>query len=76
MYLWVDALTQRVREEGRILNVCALVATGVTADGELEILGVDVVSVEDGAAWTVFLRGLVARDWHGSAWSSPTPTRG
>ena len=25
-YLWVDALTQRVREDGRIVNVCAVVA--------------------------------------------------
>ena len=64
-YLWVDALTQRVREEGRIVNVCAVVATGVTADGKREILGVDVVSAEDGAAWTAFLRGLVARGLRG-----------
>jgi transposase-like protein len=60
-YLWVDALTQRVREDGRIVNVCAVVVTGVTAEGKREILGVDVVSAEDGAAWTAFLRGLVAR---------------
>jgi transposase-like protein len=64
-YLWVDALTQRVREDGRIVNVCAVVATGVTADGKREILGVDVVSAEDGAAWTAFLRGLVARGLRG-----------
>ena len=64
-YLWVDALTQRVREDGRIVNVCAVVATGVTADGKREILGIDVVSAEDGAAWTAFLRGLVARGLHG-----------
>ncbi|MGH7722562.1 MAG: IS256 family transposase, partial [Candidatus Dormibacteria bacterium] len=60
-YVWVDALTQRVREGGRIVNVCAVIATGVTADGKREILGVDVVASEDGAAWTAFLRGLVAR---------------
>jgi transposase-like protein len=64
-YLWVDALTQRVREDGRIVNVCAVIATGVTADGKREILGVDVVSAEDGAAWTAFLRGLVARGLRG-----------
>jgi mutator family transposase len=28
-YVWIDALTQRVREGGRIVNVSALVATGV-----------------------------------------------
>jgi transposase-like protein len=26
--LWVDALTQRVREDGRIVNVGAVIATG------------------------------------------------
>ncbi len=38
-----------------------MVATGVNADGHREILGVDVVTAESGPAWTVFLRGLVAR---------------
>jgi transposase-like protein len=42
-----------------------VVATGVTAEGKREILGVDVVSAEDGAAWTAFLRGLVARGLRG-----------
>lgn len=60
-YVWIDALTQRVREEGRIVNVSVVVATGVTAEGKREILGMDVVTAEDGAAWTAFLRGLVAR---------------
>jgi transposase-like protein len=60
-YVWVDALTQKVREGGRIVNVVAVVATGVNADGYREILGVDVFTSEDGAGWTAFLRGLVAR---------------
>jgi putative transposase len=64
-YLWGDALTQRVREDGRVVNVCAVIATGVTAEGKRAILGVDVVSAEDGAAWTAFLRGLVARGLRG-----------
>lgn len=60
-YVWVDALTQRVREGGRIVNVATVVATGVNAQGYREILGVDVITTEDGAGWTAFLRGLVAR---------------
>jgi hypothetical protein len=40
-----------VREDGRVVNVCAVIATGVTAEGKWAILGVDVVSAEDGAAW-------------------------
>ena len=64
-YLWIDALTQRSREAGRIVNVCAVVATAVNANGQREVLGIDVVTREDGAAWTAFLRGLVARGLSG-----------
>lgn len=64
-YVWIDALTQKVREAGRIANVAALVATGVNAAGYREILGLDVVTSEDGAGWTAFLRGLVARGLQG-----------
>lgn len=43
-YLWIDAMTQRVREDGRIVNVSAWIATGVNVDGHREILGVDVAT--------------------------------
>jgi hypothetical protein len=65
--VWIDALTQKVREGGRTVNVHCLVATGVNADGHREILGVDVTSSEDGAGWLAFLRGLVARGLTGVA---------
>jgi len=64
-YLWLDALTQRVREGGRIVNVSAVIASAVNADGKREILGLDLVTTEDGAAWTSFLRDLVARGLKG-----------
>jgi putative transposase len=60
-YVWLDALTQKVREAGRIANVACVVATGVNAQGAREILGLDLHTSEDGAGWTAFLRGLVAR---------------
>jgi len=66
-YIWLDALTQKVREGGRIVNVAVIVATGVNADGHREILGVDLITTEDGAGWTAFLRGLVARGLSGVA---------
>ena len=50
-FLWIDALTQKVREGGRTVNVHALIATAVNADGKREILGIDVASSEDGAGW-------------------------
>ena len=60
-YLWIDALTQRVREGGRVVNVSAVIATSVNANGNREIIGFDIVTTEDTAAWTAFLRSLVAR---------------
>jgi putative transposase len=32
-FVWIDALVVKVREDGRVVNVHALVATGVNADG-------------------------------------------
>jgi len=60
-YLWIDALTQRVREGGRVVNVSAVIATATNAEGRREIVGFDIVTTEDTEAWTGFLRSLVAR---------------
>src|ERR671934_280612 len=75
-YVWVDALAVKCREQGRIVNVACVLATGVNADGHREILGVDVLTSEDGAGWTAFLRDLVARGLAGvelEAGQAPLP---
>jgi len=64
-YVWMDALTQKVREGGRIVNIACVVATGVNTAGNREILGTELFTTEDGAGWTAFLRGLVARGLSG-----------
>ena len=66
-YVWMDALTQKVREGGRIINVAVVIAVGVNRDGHREILGLDVITTEDGAGWLAFLRGLVARGLSGTS---------
>jgi len=66
-YVWLDALCQRVREGGRVVNVACVVATAVNANGQREVLGLDCFTTEDGAGWTQFLRGLVARGLSGVA---------
>jgi len=60
-YIWVDAITQRCREGGRVVNVIAVTATGVNADGCRELLGLEVFTSEDQAAWERFFNALVAR---------------
>jgi transposase-like protein len=64
-YVWMDALTQKVREGGRVVQVAVVIANGVNADGQREILGLDLITTEDGAGWLGFLRSLVARGLHG-----------
>src|SRR5919202_2038340 len=64
-FVWVDALTIKVREAGRTVNVHALIAVGVNGDGQREVLGLEVASEEDGAGWLGFLRGLSARGLSG-----------
>jgi putative transposase len=64
-FVMLDALVVKVREAGRIVNVCVVHATGVNHEGYRESLGLDIVTQEDGAAWLAFLRSLVARGLSG-----------
>ncbi|MGO4493007.1 IS256 family transposase, partial [Arthrobacter sp. 2YAF22_2] len=60
-FVAADALVLKVREGGRVVNVHAMVATGVNADGHREVLGIQASSAEDGAGWLGFFRDLTAR---------------
>lgn len=60
-YVWLDATFVKVREAGRVVSQAVVLAIGVKATGEREVLGLDVGPSEDGAFWVQFLRGLVAR---------------
>lgn len=64
-YLSLDALVVKVRDGGRIVNACVVHAVAVNRDGYRESLGLDVVTAEDGASWTAFVRSLVARGLSG-----------
>lgn len=75
-FVAADALVLKVREAGRIVNVHALVATGVNAEGYREILGLHVTSAEDGAGWLGFFRDLAARGLSGVALVTSDAHRG
>ncbi len=47
------------------MNVACVIATGVNANGSREVLGMEVITTEDGAGWLAFLRSLVARGLSG-----------
>ena len=75
-FLAADALVLKVREGGRTVNVHALLAVAVNADGFREILGLQVSSAEDGAGWLGFFRDLVARGLSGVALVTSDAHRG
>jgi putative transposase len=60
-YVFADATYLKGRVNGRVVSRAVVVATGVTATGDREVLGVAVGDSEDGAFWTAFLQGLRAR---------------
>src|SRR3954449_325148 len=60
-YLFVDAKVEKVRDGGRVVRKCVVIAHGVHETGRREIIGLDVGAAETEAFWREFLRGLVAR---------------
>ena len=75
-FLAADAMVLKVREGGRTINVHALIAVGVNAEGYREILGLQVSSAEDGAGWLAFFRDLTARGLSGVALVTSDAHRG
>ena len=64
-YLWLDATYLKVRENGRIVSVAAIIATGVNTDGRREVLGLGLGPSEAAVFWLGFLRGLEKRGLKG-----------
>jgi len=64
-YVFCDATYVKGRVDGRVVSRAVVVATGVTATGDREVLGIDVGDSESGAFWTAFLKGLRARGLDG-----------
>lgn len=64
-YVFLDATYIKARSGGRIVSKAVIVATGVSRNGDREVLGVEVGDSEDGAFWIAFLRSLKARKLHG-----------
>jgi putative transposase len=60
-YLFVDAKVEKVRDGGRVVRKCVVIAHGVHETGRREIIGLDVGEAETEAFWREFLRSLVKR---------------
>ena len=64
-YLWLDATYLKVRENGRIVSVAAIIATAVNTEGKREILGLGLGPSEAAVFWLDFLRSLEKRGLKG-----------
>jgi putative transposase len=66
-YVYLDATYINVRDDdlGQVVSRAVVVATGITANGGREVLGVDIGDSEDETFWTRFLRSLKKRGLSG-----------
>jgi len=64
-YLYVDARYEKVREAGQVRDAAVLVASGITPEGERQVLGVSVSLSEHETHWKAFLKGLKDRGMNG-----------
>ena len=64
-YVFLDATYVKAHEGAHVVSKAVIVATGVAADGNREVLGLAVGDSEDRAFWTAFLRQLRTRGLSG-----------
>jgi putative transposase len=66
-YVYLDATYVHARDEelGQVVSKSVVIATGITAEGTREVLGVDIGDSEDETFWTRFLRSLRDRGLSG-----------
>jgi transposase-like protein len=60
-YVFLDATYVKAHDGARVVSKAIVVATGVAADGNREVLGLAVGDSEDKSFWTSFLRSLRSR---------------
>jgi len=75
--VWVDALYERIRMDGRVISAAVLVVTTINRNGTREILAVEPMESETEATYTRVFESLKARGLRRAyGWWSPTPTWG
>ncbi len=65
VYLFLDALYEKVRQDGQIRDAAILIAAGVDRLGKRHLLGISVSLGEQEIHWRTFLQSLVARGLSG-----------
>jgi len=74
--VFLDATSVKARVDHQVVSRAVVIATGVTAEGGREVLGVDVGDSEDAVFWTGFLTSLKDRGLAGVELVIPGAHRG
>lgn len=59
--IWIDALYEKIRDNGRVYNMAVLIACGITLDGKREILAVEPMYEESEESYTSLIQDLKNR---------------
>jgi putative transposase len=60
-FLWIDALYEKVRVDGRVISIALMLAYGINREGKREILAIEPMFDESEASWREFFRKLKTR---------------
>lgn len=60
-FLWIDALYDKVRVDGKVISMALMIAYGVNKAGSRQILAVEPMFDESEDSWQAFFRKLKAR---------------
>lgn len=61
VFLWMDAMFFKVRQDGRIKNMAAYMALGMNVEGEKDLLGIYLSETESASFWLQVLNDLESR---------------
>ena len=61
--LWVDALYEKVRMNGRVISMAVLVVCGVDKHGHREVLAVEPMAEESRDSYFLLFQSLKERGW-------------
>ena len=59
--LWIDATHYKIRHEGKVVSMAAMIVLGIDLEGKQDILGIHVVENESASSWMSMLSDLKSR---------------
>jgi len=60
-FLWIDALYEKIRDNGQVISMALMIAYGVNHEGKRDILAIEPMYEESEETWSGFFRKLKRR---------------